>query len=242
MKPAHFISGAPEMVEKYLDAIQNKHSKSMWFFYNLSIDTISVGELTTEYYSNSIFGDKKVFLLRNVDNNSELVLSFLEEIKANPLTENIVLLTADSMKFTTRLGKFLKANAEIKDFEVKDTLAFDLIDALSRRNTKKVIHFSSMILEREDFNSMALLGLLISHFILLKKAKEFEHEPVSKVAQILKQNQYRMMKVMEVCKFWKVQQIDACLQKIQSLDSFIKTWQYDTKTLVGMYLIKICMD
>ena len=114
------------------------------------------------------------------------------------------------------------------------TVVFILIVQLFKKNKNCLGSMASSLLG-------ILYVSLFSSFILLRKIKEHENKPADVIARELKQHPFRVKKAMTALRFWPKENIDSALEDLSRLDRYLKTWQYDEKMLIQMFLIKFCI-
>lgn len=225
--------------KKYLPDIEDQYPQATWLRYDLSIDEIKIPELLMEYNSNNLFCDTKIFLFRNVEikpaQAEDLLSSFLER----PSSDNLVIAVGRTWNKTTKLGKLLKNNFQIKELSLPEIKPFDLLDSLNSKNTTRVIQQSNLLFTN-DYNSLSLFSLISKHLLLMKQIKELEGNTADFIAKSTGQHIYRIKKLMPALNKWSKKNIGDALVGLQRLYSLLRTWNYDEKMLLQMYLIKIC--
>lgn len=230
-----------DMIEqKWLPDLEKKYSETAWLRYDATIDDIKIGFLTTEYYSNDLFSAGKTILIRNADAKASQVEAFLEGLVSNPITSNAVVLIANGLNRTTRLGKLVKKHFVIREFEKPEIKPFDLLDCLNTKNIPKILQHSN-ILFNAGYNPLLLFSLIFGHFLLLRKIKEREGKTAQVISREINQHQFRVKKSMVANRFWSHEELNWSLQELGNLDRLLKTWQYDEKMLIQMGLIKLCI-
>lgn len=230
-----------ELIEKkWLAGLEKKYDSNLWLRYDLTIDYIEPSNLITEYYSARLFSPGVTIVLRNADKRREEVETFLNNVLSTPLIENSVILILGSCNGTTKLGKLIKSKFNVSEFTKEEIKPFELLDALNFKRTEKVLHFCRRLFEA-DYNPLALFSLLTNHFLLLKKLKKVQHLKLDEIASSLGQHRFRTQKALPACKYWSEQDIDRAISGLASLDRLIRTWRYDEKMLIEMYLIEACL-
>lgn len=230
-----------DMIEKkWLPDISSRYTNQAWTRLDATIDDISVGKLTTEYYANSLFGEGKVLFIRNADYKHAQVAELIEQLVSKPLPDNALILVSKSWNKTTRFGKLVKKYFVAREFEKPEIKPFDLLDSLNVKSMAKVLYHSNRLFEA-DYNPLAIFSLVFGHFMLLRQVKEREASTPEVVARELKQHQFRVRKAMVANRFWTTAELTAALKQLGRLDSLLRTWQYDEKMLIQMSLIKLCI-
>ena len=238
----YVYGGDTDMIEKkWMPDLQSKFPNAEFLRYDAAIDDIRVGRIVTEYNSNDIFNQGKVIIIRNADEKqSESVLSVAESITSNPVEGSALVLIGKGWNKTTKLGRLIKKSFISREFARPEVKPFDLLDALNAKNSGKVILQSNRLFA-EEHNVLALYSLLCGHFVLLRQVKERQGQDPSQIAKELKQHQFRVKKATVANRYWKLSELDNALQELNKLGGLLRTWQYDEKMLLQMYLIKLTL-
>jgi len=242
LKGFYFVYGDDsDMIErKWLPDVSSRYESQSWTRLDATIDDISVSTLTTEYYANNLFGNGKVLFIRNADHKHAQVAELIEELTANPLGENALILLSKSWNKTTRFGKLVKKHFVVRELAKPEIKPFDLLDSLNTKNLARILNCSNRLFEA-DYNPLAIFSLVFGHFVLLRKIKAHEGKTPEEIARELKQHQFRIKKAMVANREWTTQDITKALDSLGRLDSLLRTWQYDEKMLIQMTLIKLCI-
>jgi len=231
---------SPIIENKWLLDLENKFPDHTWLRYNMAIDTVDFRAVAMEYFSENLFSSGTCIVIRHADKKQQEVETFLSELLENPIKENTVILIQDTCNKTTRLGKLLKDKFSCSEFEKQEIKPFDLLDALNTKRLNKVLQFSSLLFDA-DYNPLALFSLLLNHFLFLRKLREVEGLGIDGAAKKLGQHRFRIQKALPAFHYWAVSDIDRALLELSKLDKNIRTWQYDERTLIEMFLINICL-
>jgi DNA polymerase III delta subunit len=230
-----------DMIEKkWLPDVSSRYTTQTWLRLDATIDDINVGTLTTEYYTNNLFGDGKVLFIRNADYKHAQVAELVKQLVLKPLPSNALILVSNSWNKTTTFGKLVKKYFIVREFEKPEVKPFDLLDSLNVRNTTKVLQCSNRLFEA-GYNPLAIFSLVFGHLMLLRQIKEREGQNPDNIAREIKQHQFRVKKAMVANKFWTTQGISEALKQLGRLDELLRTWQYDEKMLIQMTLIRLCI-
>ncbi len=242
LKGFYFVYGDDsDMIErKWLPDVSSRYPDQTWLRLDATIDDISVPSLTTEYYANNLFGNGKVLFIRNADHKHAQVAELIEELASNPLGENAIILLSKSWNKTTRFGKLVKKHFVVKELAKPEIKPFDLMDALNTKKLARILHCSNRLFEAE-YNPLAIFSLVFGHFMLLRQIKAHEGKTPDAIARELKQHQFRIKKAMVANREWTTQDITNALRSLGSLDTLLRTWRYDEKMLIQMFLIKISL-
>ena len=242
LKGFYFVYGDDsDMIErKWLPDVSSRYDAQTWTRLDATIDDISVPTLTTEYYADDLFGSGEGWFIRNADNKHAQVAELIEELTANPLGENALILLSKSWNKTTRFGKLVKKHFVVRELAKPEIKPFDLLDSLNTKNLAKILNCSNRLFEA-DYNPLAIFSLVFGHFILLRQIKAHDGKTPDAIARELKQHQFRIKKAMVANKEWTTQDITNALQTLGQLDKLLRTWRYDEKMLIQMSLIKLCI-
>jgi len=242
LKGFYFVYGDDsDMIErKWLPDVSSRYQAQSWTRLDATIDDISVSALTTDYYANNLFGNGKVLFIRNADHKHAQVAELIEELTANPLGENALILLSKSWNKTTRFGKLVKKYFVVRELAKPEIKPFDLLDSLNTKNLARILNCSNRLFDA-DYNPLAIFSLVFGHFVLLRQIKAHEGKTPEEIARELKQHQFRIKKAMVANREWTTQDITHALNSLGRLDSLLRTWQYDEKMLIQMTLIKLCI-
>ncbi len=242
LKGFYFVYGDDsDMIErKWLPDVSSRYETQAWTRLDATVDDISVSTLTTEYYANNLFGNGKVLIIRNADHKHAQVAELIEELTANPVGENALILLSKSWNKTTRFGKLVKKYFVVRELAKPEIKPFDLLDSLNTKNLARILNCSNRLFEA-DYNPLAIFSLVFGHFVLLRQIKAHEGKTPEEIARELKQHQFRIKKAMVANREWTTQDITKALDSLGRLDSLLRTWQYDEKMLIQMTLIKLCI-
>ena len=242
LKGFYFTHGDDsDMIEKkWLPEVSSRYTAQTWVRLDATIDDISVAALTTEYYTNNLFGEGKVLFIRNADHKHAQVADLIEQLVLKSLPDNALILVAGSWNKTTRLGKLVKKYFIAREFKKPEIKPFDLLDSLNVKNPTKVLQYSNRLFEAV-YNPLAIFSLVFGHFMLLRQIKEREGQNPDSIAREIKQHHFRVRKAMVANKFWTTQDISEALKQLGHLDELLRTWRYDEKMLIQMTLIKLCI-
>ena len=94
----YFVHGDDsDMIEKkWLPDVSSRYTTQTWVRLDATIDDIDVGALTTEYYTNNLFGDGKVLFVRNADYKHAQVAELIKQLVEKPVPGNALILVANS--------------------------------------------------------------------------------------------------------------------------------------------------
>ena len=84
----YYVYGNDSMLieKKWLPDLERKFSNAQFLRYDTTIDLIDINRLTSVYYSNDLFNDGKVILIRNADTKQiDMVLSLAEALTSHPV-------------------------------------------------------------------------------------------------------------------------------------------------------------
>ena len=230
-----------DMIEKkWLPDIEKRYAKAAWLRYDATIDELHIGNLVTEYQTNDLFSQGKVIVIRNADAKQAQVEALAEELLTGPRRGSALVLIASSWNKTTRLGKIVKDKFVVKELVKPEQKPFDLIDALNTKNATMVMRHSDRLFET-DYNPLAMFSLIFGHFLLLRQIYEKRRQSSEEIARELKQHAFRIKKAMVAFRYWDKVQLDEALRQLGELDRLLRTWRYDEKMLLQMYLIKLTL-
>jgi len=237
--PLYFIYGNDvDMIErKWLPDFEKQNKDASFLRYDATIDEIQPGKMLTEYISNDLFSARKIFIVRNPEEQTAKVEAFVEGVLENPISTNVVVLVSGKYNKTTRLGRLIKDNFKVQDFELPELKPFDLLDAINSKSATRIIQQSNKLFSA-DYNPLAMYSLLCGHFFLMKKVKERQNKPTEVIARELNEHQFRIQKMMVANRYWSLPEIDRAIQGLAKLGDQIRSWQYDEQMLLTMFLIK----
>ena len=232
------------MIEnKYLLNLENKCAGATWVRNDAALDKFRVGDLISEYQSNDLFADQKVFLIRHADIKGDRVFELCSTLVTNPIGDHTVVLIADGWNKTTKLGKLIKKHFVVKELNKPQIKPFDMLDFINERSTAKVLSQCNRLFDN-DYNHLAIFSLLFGHFLLLRQVVARKGMGADVVAREIKQHPFRVKKAMVATRHWTLDEIDDALGELIRLDSFLRFSEYDRtmtiqKMLLSMALIKI---
>lgn len=240
--PLFYIYGndVDMMEKKWLPDFEKKNQDASFLRYDATIDEIQPGRMITEYVSNDLFSARKIFIIRNPEEQTNKVETFVEGVLENPVDTNAVVMVAAKHNKVTRLGKLVKEHFKVLEFEIPEVKPFDLLDAINSKNGSRIIQQSNKLFSAE-FNALALYSLLCGHFFLMKKVKERENKPSDFIARELGEHQFRIQKMMVANRYWSTAEINQAIRNLAKLGDQIRSWQYDEQMLLQMYLINISL-
>jgi DNA polymerase III delta subunit len=230
--------------QKYLPDLQKKYEGATWIRYDATLDKFNVGDVISEWESNDLFADSKVFVIRNADTKGDRVFDLCSELVGLDVGGRALVLIGNSHNKTTKLGKLIKKSFVVKELTKPEIKPFDMLDCINSRDIGRVLVHSNRLFENE-YNHLAMFSLLFGHFLLLRQVVSRRGMPADTIAREIKQHSFRVKKAMVANQFWTVEQIDEALQDLIRLDSFLRWSEYDRtmtiqKMLLQMALIKIC--
>lgn len=228
-----------DMIEKkWLPDMEKRYSKARWIRYDTAIDDLDIGSITTDYYSNNLFSEGTVLLIRNADVKHAVVEELAKLLLENPVPGNALVLLGSGWNKTTRFGKLIKQSFTPREFSKPELKPFDLLDSLNAKSASKVLHLSNRLFDT-DMHPLQLFSLIFGHFLLLRKVKAREGYPADVVAREIKEHQFRVKKAQVANRFWSTEDINNALKELSRVDSLLRTWQYDERMLLQMFLIKV---
>ncbi len=238
----HYIHGDDsDMIErKCLPDLEKKYKGATWIRYDAALDRFNVGDVISEYESNSLFTDKKVFLIRNADVRGDRVFELCTSLVASPIKDHAVVLIGASCNKTTKLGKLLNKNFSVRELSKPEVKPFDMLDCLNSKSLGKVLFQCERLFEAE-YNHFAMFSLLFGHFLLLRQVMQRKGMPANTIAYEIKQHSFRVKKAMVANQFWTLEEIDSALKSLMRLDSFLRFSDYDRTLTIQKMLIQMCL-
>lgn len=247
VKGFHYVHGDDsDMIEKrYLPDLEKKYEGATWVRLDAALDKFNVGNVISEYESNDLFADKKVFLIRNADVRGDRVFELCTTLTEKPMDGRAVVLIGGGWNKTTKLGKLIKKAFAVKELAKPEIKPFDMLDCINTKSTGKVLFHCERLFEAE-YNHFAMFSLLFGHLLLIRQVMQRKGKPADVIAREIKQHSFRVKKAMVANQFWSLDEIDTALQDLMRLDSFLRFSDYDRtltiqKMLIEMALIKICL-
>jgi len=235
------VGNDSDLIEKkWIPDLEKRYPNHLWLRYDASIDNINFSGLAAEYSSETLFNAGVCIIIRNADKQQQEIAEFLVDISKNPIPGNAIILVQETCNRTTRLGKVVSELFRCEEFQKAELKPFDLLDALNFKKLNKILQFSNLLFSA-DYNALALFSLLVNYFIFLRQLKEVENFGPDAIAARLSQHRFRVQKTLPACRFWSKEDLDSALAKLADLDRDLRSWQYDERMLLEMFLISVCI-
>ena len=238
--PFYYIHGNDtDMIEKkWLQNLKDKNPKADFTWLNTELDNINIEAVAAYFASYNIFCDRKIVVVRNADSKQELSLDLAKALEQDYLGDNILVLLAGGLNQTTKLGKYAKQHFIVQEFSVPEIKPFAMLDSLNARDSLQTLQQLRKLLEN-DYNAMALHTLVFNHLLLLRKVKEYEGDSFDWIARQLKENPYRIKKMVVGTRYWTKANIEYALTAFSKLGKDLRTWPAEPNVLLEMALIDI---
>lgn len=240
--PLYYVYGDDtEVIEKkWLPDFKKKFPEHTFFRYDASIDDISPARITTELTAHDLFSHGKVVVIRNADSKSDSMEALLSAMKETPPIGNALVLLASGLNKTTKLGKLASQVCVVREFKLDEIKPFDLLDAINTKNTGRILQQTRRLFEAE-YSVLMLYSLLCGHLLLMRKVKERQAQSPEEIARELKEHIFRIKKMVVANRYWSADQISQALAALVKTGDLLRTWQYDDRMLLEMFLISITL-
>ena len=234
----YFFGDDAELLQKRLELLKQERPNSQWLRYDTAIDTLSVGVLTTEYYTNELFTKKDIMVIRNADKD-EVVTDFVEEIIRNPLPDNTLVLIGATHNRTTRLGKLVAKHFQVGEFSIPEITPFALLDAISDKNASRALLQCERLFDA-GYVPLAVFSLILGHFTALEQVIGRLPSPADVIARKTNQHIFKVKRCMSAAKYWNLQEIRDAFSQLKHTSTLLRSWTFNEAMLIEMLLINLC--
>ena len=230
-------------LSKYLD---NPNSNVILIFVTTSIDTRkkTIKEVINKLSLVNLNTDTKTIIkdiLKDYDVENK-VINLLEEYYSEDIerliseTKKIALAFINTKKITYNNVVDLL----VKPLNRGDTLAFDLVREIAKKNKKKAINIYNELLNY-NIESYSLIGLLESQYRLLYQVKVLNKNNITynDIASILEVHPFRVKKTLELVRFYTLKEIRKLIKNLADIDYKIKSGIYENNIIIDLLILNI---